>query len=423
VPIVNYFDVGSANQPINRVLPLKNGFIVMKQDGIFYISSFAPPFNVTPLDYNVRILADNTAAELDNKIFFLSDQGIVTVSDTDAAIASFILDRAIIENTSPTLFPNLQATAWGIAYQSDRKYILSMPAKSSIDEHILGTYSQASLQYVYSHITQNWTTWDIPTSCGIFNKRDSKLYFGTTTNAATNNGSAPGVNSNYLLQERKSFTSEDFVDNQYSTTVNTIVLPTSPTTGASAVIIINTPNLPPLVEIVPGMTIRDPFYSSEAIITDVTVIGPSLLQLTMNSVQFWDLVHPVVIYTPVYSEVQTIQLDCQNPGMNKQFSEIVYIFTKQDFSSLATTISSDMANQPVTDFLKPQVRGGWGYDVWGSTPWGGYEQGQGKVRRYLPQAVQRSGWLYVNITHAEAFTSFGWSGLQLFYKQTSSRQK
>ena len=121
VPIVNYIEVGSANQPINRIVPLRDGVMVLKQDGVFRISNAAPPFTVTPIDYNVRILADNTAAELDNKVYFLSDQGVVALSDSDAQIMSFILDKTIIENTSPTLFPNLKATAWGIAYQSDRK--------------------------------------------------------------------------------------------------------------------------------------------------------------------------------------------------------------------------------------------------------------------------------------------------------------
>jgi hypothetical protein len=78
---------------------------------------------------------------------------------------------------------------------------------------------------------------------------------------------------------------------------------------------------------------------------------------------------------------------------------------------------------PILDYLVPDSRGGWGIDPWGITPWGGGPTGQGKIRRYVPQKVQRAGWLYFNITNAEAFTAFGWSGIEIFYKNTSSRQK
>lgn len=414
VPIVNYFDVGSANQPINRILPLRNGIIVLKQDGIFYVSDNTPPFTITPINYDIKIFADNTAVVADNKIYFLSNQGVIAINDTASENMSYAqLDITMIQAISPTLYPNLQQTAWAVAYQSDHKYILNLPTT--------GTDTQSTQQYVYNYLSQQWVRWTRKASCGLVFNKDGYLYLGSASNGTV--GSAPGTNNNYLYQERKSRTNEDYADDQYSTMVTQINLPLHPTTGASNNIVIQIPSLPAGVSVIPGWTIREPHFSSQAIITAVTPIDSTHVQLTLDSIQFWDLVNPVTLYTPIYSEVQTIQLDCQNPGMNKQFSEIVYLFTVQSFNTVTTTISSDMANQPVSDIITPQVRGGWGYDVWGPTPWGGTPLGQGKVRRYVPQAIQRSGWLYVNITHAESFTSFGWSGAQIFYKNTSSRQK
>lgn len=398
VPIVNYIEVGSANQPINRIVPLRDGVMVLKQDGVFRISNAAPPFTITPIDYNVRILADNTAAELDNQVYFLSDQGVVALSDSDTQIMSFVLDRTIIENTSPTLFPNLQQVAWGIAYQSARKYILFMPTT--------GSDVQGTQEYVYNHLTQVWTRWTLGATCGIILKKDGKMYMGSAE------GSAPGSNNSYIYQERKTFTNADYADNQY-TTMNT-------TAGSTDTIVIENPLLPINLELLPGWTITQTLTGSTAKILSVTV-GSITTTLVMDSVQNWQTGN-VIIYTPVYSEVETIQLDCQNPGMNKQFNEIVYIFTEQGFTSLNASISSNTAGIPVLDVLIPYIRGGWGIDPWGPTPWGGSPSGQGKIRRYTPQAIQRAGWLYINLTHAEAFTSFGWSGAHLYYKVTSTRQ-
>ena len=405
VPLVNYIEVGSANQPINRIVPLRDGVMVMKQDGVFRISNAAPPFTVTPIDYNVRILADNTAAELDNKVYFLSDQGVVALSDSDAQIMSFILDKTIIENTSPDLFPNLKGVAWGQAYQSDRKYILSMPQVS--DDY------QATQQYVYNHLTQVWTRWTRETSCGIVFKRDGKLYLGSRALDNVSPGSAPGINNNYLYQERKSFTNADYADNQYTATSTT-------NTYTKTLVILN-PTLPNNIEVLPGWTVQQSSSGSTARIVSVNV-GMVYTTLTMDQEQTWKL-GDLIIYTPIYSEIETIQLDCDNPGMNKQFNEIVYIFSKQSFTQMSANLTSNTSGIPALDILIPTLRGGWGIDPWGPTPWGGNPSGQGKIRRYVPQAIQRAGWLYVNLSNAEAFTSFGWSGLQLYFKNTSTRQK
>ena len=399
VPIVNYIEVGSANAVIRRVVPLRDGVMVLKDDGVFRISNAAPPFNIQPIDYNVRILADNTAAELDNKVYFLSDQGVVALGDTEAQIMSFVLDRTIIENTSPALFPNLSSVSWGLAYQSDRKYILAMPS-SSAD-------TQSTQQYIYNHLTQVWTKWTLQASCGMIFRRDGKMYLGSLM------GSAPGSNNSYVYKERKSFTDNDYADNMYSSNCAT--------PGLLDTIIIDAVSLPAGITIQPGWTILQNNGSALARILQVDTIGAAT-NLILDRAQMWTT-DPVQIYVPVYSEIETIQIDCENPGMNKQFNEVVYIFTEQGFTQLTSRISSNTAGVPITDYLTPANRGGWSIDPWGVTPWGGSPATQGKIRRYVPQKVQRAGWLYFNISNAEAFTSFGFSGLEIFFKSTSSRQK
>jgi hypothetical protein len=331
-------------------------------------------------------------------VYFLSDQGVVALSDSDTQIMSFVLDKTIIENTSPTIYPNLREIAWGIAYQSDRKYILFMPDT--------GSDTQSTQQYVYNHLTQVWTRWTLGATCGLILKRDGKMYLGSEA------GTAPDATDSYIYQERKSFTIADYADNQYFSTCET--------DEYTDIIVILNPSLPGTEELKVGWTITQPTTGASSVITEI-IPGTPYSVIVLDATQIWKT-GPITIFVPIYSEIETIQVDCQNPGMNKQFSEAVYVFTEQSFSSLTAKISSNTAGLPITDILIPTVRGGWGLDPWGTTPWGGMEQGQGKIRRYIPTAIQRAGWLYFNITNQRAFTKFGLSGIEVFYKQTSSRQ-
>ena len=399
VPLANYIDVGSANKPINRIIALRDGVMVMKQDGVFRISNNSAPFTVTPVDYNTRIIADNTAYDLDNNVYFLSDQGVVALSDSDTQIMSFVLDSTLIQNTSPTLFPNLQATAWAVAYQSARKYILFLPTS--------GSDVQATQQYVYNHLTVVWTTWSLAASCGIVNSVDGKLYLGSAA------GSAPGSGNSYVYQERKSFTSADYADNEYAATTTT--------TGLTNTIVIPNPTLPFGVQILPKWTVQKADTGENFVIAAVTV-GMTTTTLTLKTESTW-AAGAIKLFVPIATEVETVQIDCQNPGMNKQFSECDYIFTEQGFNELDVSYTSDTTNIPATDIITPNILGGWGIDPYGEVPWGGGATGQGKRHRYIPQKVQRSGWIYINIKNQEAFTSFGFSGIEIFFKNTSSRNK
>jgi hypothetical protein len=216
-----------------------------------------------------------------------------------------------------------------------------------------------------------------------------------------------------VYKERKTVTSSDYADNQYVSSVIT------PTTNNS--IQITTPSLPPGVSILPGWTITQSSSGAQARIVSVTTAG-AVTTLLLDKIKSWDAT-PVTIYTPIKVEVQSVQIDCDNPGMNKQFTEMVYIFSEQGFTSLKAKISSNTISSAISDTLTPTIRGGWGVDSWGDNPWGGVIGGQGKIRRFVPQKVARAGWLFFNISNSEAFSSFGFSGIQVYYRNNSTRQK
>ena len=44
VPTLNYIDVGRLDQPILRVLPVRDACYVVKTDGVWYLSGIVAPF-------------------------------------------------------------------------------------------------------------------------------------------------------------------------------------------------------------------------------------------------------------------------------------------------------------------------------------------------------------------------------------------
>lgn len=399
VPVVNYLAIGSANRPVRRIIPLKDGVMVFKDDGVFRISNSTEPFAVTGIDSTLRIVAVNSPAVIDNKVYLLSNQGFVAVSDSDVQLMSYDIANLVRASSNPSLFPNLNETAFGIAYQTDYKYICFVPST--------GADTEAKEAYIYNYLTRVWTKWIFTASCGLLFRADDRLYLGS------NVGSAPDPAESYVYKERKDSINADYADNQYTATNTTV--------GYTNVIVIDNPDLPAGKEIEVGMTIVQSPGSANVRITGVTV-GMTQTTLTVAQNQIW-AAGDVVIYTPIDSIVRFVQIDCENAGMNKQFTEIVYVFTEQSFNELTVSISTNASSTPHLDYIVPTSRNGWGIDPFGEFPWGSPNSGQGKIRRYLPTKVQRAGWLYITMENKEAFTKFGLSALELFYKNTSSREK
>jgi hypothetical protein len=387
VPLLNWLEVGSKNQPIDRILPLRDGIIVLKQDGVFRVSGSVEPFAQQGLDNSVRIIAANSAAVLDNSVYFLSDQGVVAATDNAVQIFSRPIEREILRLTSPAQFPNTADLAFATCYNGDRKYILSMP--------LTGTDAFCRQQFCYNTITNTWTRWTRETLCGIVNIRDNKLYFGGPTKTGF---------GGYVFKERKTYTNLDFADEEYSISI----------TGSSGltVTVASTANLKV------DMTITQESSSSSAII--MAING---LNLTMSDVGAWTN-GAATAFTPIESIIKTVQLDSENPGIMKQFSEMSFIYTEANFRKMEAYFTSDLNGAESKQILKPTQRGSWGQFSWGTVPWGGaVTSQQARIRTMIPFNQQRANWIFARLRLNQCFTSFGLSGYSFSTNDMSSRQR
>lgn len=193
VPLLNYVDVGAKNKAIERILALRDSLIILKEDGLFRISGDVPDIIASGFDSSNLILAPDSAAVLNNQIYAFTTQGVVTITENGATVASRFIENRLIPLT---LYPNFKFNTFGVSYESDRAYYLFTPTETSD--------TNATQCWRYNTFTQAWTRWDKPATCGIVNVKTNKYYWGTD-------------DTNNIEEERKSFDRTDYSDREFST--------------------------------------------------------------------------------------------------------------------------------------------------------------------------------------------------------------
>lgn len=191
VPAINFIDLGPRDQPIQRVIGLRDSLFVFKTDAVYRISgSVSSGLASTVFDNTSRLLASDTAAPGNNKIYALMDQGISAVSDSGIELISRPIENLI---TPLAQLTNLNSLSFGVFYETERKYYLFIPT-SNLDE-------SPTLSYQFNVFTQAWTTAIFEKTAAIINPRDNKMYLGAG-------------DTDYIEQERKTYTLRDSADRE-----------------------------------------------------------------------------------------------------------------------------------------------------------------------------------------------------------------
>jgi len=198
VPLVNYFDVGSQENQILRIFPLRDSLFVFKEnEGLYRISGETAPFNLALFDSTCNLAAADSVSALNNQIFCWTDSGIQAVSEAGVDTMSRDIDNIILKLAS-SVYSNFSTVTWGVGYHSDQTYIVY--TNSSITDDV------ATIGYRYNLETGRWTSIDKSTTCGIVNSKDDKFYLGAG-------------DLNYIEQERKSFDRTDYADREWVKTI------------------------------------------------------------------------------------------------------------------------------------------------------------------------------------------------------------
>ncbi len=203
VPIVNKFNVGPKDKAILRILPLRDSLFVLKEDGIYRVTGQAGTFTLDPFDAGAILIAPDSACVLNNQIYMLSSQGIVTVSDTGVQVISRPIEGIIDRITSNNF--DFTYNTFGIPYESDRAYLIWSVTNVNDD--------QPTQCFRFNTFTNSWTRFPIAKTCGIVNFADDKLYLGAADAA-------------FIEKERKDFLRTDYADREFELTISDVTTET-----------------------------------------------------------------------------------------------------------------------------------------------------------------------------------------------------
>ncbi len=384
VPVLQYVEAGSENFALKRILALRDCIFIIKEDGVFQITGTDPSnFNVTLFDATVRIAAPESAVVLNNKVFMDATQGAVTISINEInPQISDPIEQTLLELASD-VFPNFPDITFGVAYDSDQKYLLSTIA--SEDD------VQSTQTFVYDWSNNVWTRYPITVSAGCIAQRNGKLYMANTTED----------DETYVLEERKNYTRLDYADLEFTRDLSAF--------SNFTITLDSTTNLEE------GWTVKQ--GSKEALIVSID----SATVLTLNRDLLWE-VDEVTIYQPIRTQIEFVPNTGNNPSILKQAREATFFFDDAAFEQVTSYFYTSF--QGTTEVpISSARRGAWGQFPWGTLPWGGTVGGRQPLRTYIPAEQQWGMWLNVGLILEQAFQSFGLMGMSDVFQNMDTRFK
>jgi hypothetical protein len=461
VPLTNYFNVGSGDKEIIRVVPLRDSLFILKEDGVYRITGNTPSsLNLALFDNTTEIKGPETIAVGNNQIHAFSSQGVISISDTGISIISRAVENSLIPIVA---YSNLASTAFAVFYQTDRKYILFLPQRA--------TDTTATIAWVYNNVTNAWVTWDMAKRCGIVNTYDDKLYFGAADVAS-------------VEIERKTYTREDHADREIAVTVSSYDPETATVDIGNVLnykvgdVLVQTQThlngktgTITSVDLAGNITSDNTLFEGDYIQITGSNTTPSIdglwqaLDVTptgfridttltgtgnagtwtsglmtyhtfevenkiievdfennlirVNSVYPYEP-GPAVVYKAFETEIVWAPEHAGNIGAIKQFSEATLRFRRSRITTPIIGFNSEMQRGVEEVELIGPGLGNWGYYPWGGVPWGGLSEQRG-FRTYVPLGKQRCSILNCRFRHNIAREDWQLEGLTLVVQMNSQR--
>jgi hypothetical protein len=480
VPLVNYIDIGPRDKKIQRIIALRDSLAVLKEEGVYIISGqSAPNFSVRLCDSSALTLAPDTAVNLNNLVYVLTSQGVVTVSETGVQVMSRNIENKIQEVTNSRF--DYKLMSWGMSSESDRCYLLWLPEKT--------TDGYATQAFRYNTFTRAWTRWTKPANCGVVNPLDDKMYLGDSSGRP------------YVLQERKNFERQDHSDREiirsiianstsgttYSLSLSTelaagdvltqiqyldinkfnrflkkldrdgfsshteekyitlkasagdslgaklqevevkllsdgIIIP--PSSGSDIAIDIAT-NFNAIVSILNLVTTLTNFKDyksvSDPLIYEVLITGANTIMntITVKSENKFVL-GSVSIFKGIKCVVQYAPQHFGKPEATKQISEGTFIFDQNNFWGGSIAYSSDRSYDFKSIDVQGRGPGYWDGYNWANATFGG-EGNEVPFRTFVPSDKARCRYLHVQFTHINAREQWKLIGVSLEPREVSTR--
>lgn len=372
VPLPNFVQVGSKDNDILRIIPLREGLYILKdKEGVFKLSGYYPNFTVDKVDSSANLILTESAQVLNNQIYCYTDQGVTVITDSTKVIS-----RPIEEDLTQAIYADLQNSkdvSFGLAYESDRKYYLFIPQNAGD--------TKAIKAYVFNIFTNAWTTHTLTATCGLVDS-DRMLNLGHG-------------DSKYILQQRRAYSNRDYVDYFATTTIDSISS-RDLTLGIG----------------VDDVEVGDLVYQSSTIFATITAVDQATGIITVDTNPGFT-VAATDFLKAIRATIKWVPLTLANPSIQKQLHTVT-ILCKKAFSGTATLkFSSELFPSDTSVPIVGRSIGLWGLFPWGTLPWGGVAV-PAAIRQWVPRGRQRAAQLSITFVHSVANSPWQITGIALF---------
>lgn len=377
-PSVNLTFAGSASAEILRVIPLREYVVILKQDGIFRLTGTSlTTLAIQPFDLTTKLISPESARQLSNEVWGFFDQGVCSISDTGVNVRSRPIEtdlRALIG----TALATIKTVAFGVAYETDRKYILALPQAEG-DE-------SCRQEYVFNTFTNSWVRWTRDASSGYVSSANDSLYLG--------NG-----DENTVSVERKTDTYTDFVDEAFA--VNIVSFSNEAVTLTDAA----------------GISVGDVLYQSSALASVITAVNDVTNVITVQDILTW-VAGSASVLVAINCNIQWKPIVAGNPSFVRQYSEGSAIFKRPRFSEAVMSIYTDVSQASEDTTLEGFSIANWGTFAWGTEPWGGISK-SASVRFLVPRLKQICAQLTPNLNIKQGYANWALEGISLSFNLVS----
>lgn len=380
VPTTQVFRVGSANDPILRIVPLRGSMLIFKEkEGVYRLTGEdVNSFTIDLYTSSTRLLAKNTCAVLNNTVYALTDQGVTQLTENNIQVVSRPIEDSLLELFGSDL-AGVQDLSWAVAYESDRKYILNIISTST------DTYTTQA--FVWNVFTNTWTRWVISKSAGYVRPSDNFLYVGDAT-------------SNKISKERKNFSFRDNVDEAMDVTVSAVSGKTITTSGTETI------------------AMGDIYYESDNVYGTVTAVDNVAGTITVDvDAGFSAGSHSVL--RAFESKIKWAPFSAGSPMDAKHFREVSFLFDK-DFVDGEVAFTTELSTSEETVPLDGTAVGLFGLFPFGTGPFGG-QVPRRVARTYVPLEKRRAAQLSVEFRQSIGYSDFRLAGLSIMFNPIGSK--
>lgn len=373
VPTGNTSNVGSRNANLIRNVALRDSMIVIKEDGVYRVTGDSVSnFVITPIDTTITAVARSSIQVINNQVMFLSNQGIVIVTDSSVQIVS----RKIEELVQPVLAnADIDEETSAVAYETDRLYMIST-SQPNVD----GT----SKTLIYNVLNDRWTESTRTFKQGAIGPSD-RLYTISTDNK--------------VVRERKDQTKIDYCGQNYDVTVTAVAADMLSATITSAA----------AVPVSGWVVVKAEIFSR---ITAVESLGSNSYTITFRKETNLVAADALQIYAKYKSTIKLVPFHAGLVGRSKQFSEMSMHFRNTDVSELTFYFTNNFFDSSAYETWRAVDAT---TDGWGDGPWGAFVWGQADsidiptgtlpapiARTLIPQLVARGTYIQPVIEHDQA---------------------